>query len=693
MKIFWVVAGFLSALSVTQVKAQEENPPEKITLQLEAQAERNDAEPEDDSYELDLDEFRRHPLNLNSASEQDLTRLRLLTVLQTKNFISYRELLGALLSIHECQAIPGWDLETIHRILPYILVGRDESVYSALKERWQGGDAAFLIRIARVLEKSKGFQKPLHPESSYYEGSADKIFIRYLYNYKQLLSYGFTGEKDAGEPFFKGAQKYGFDFYSFHFFLQRVGLIKALAIGDFTINFGQGLIQWQAASFTKTSQVLAVKREAARLRPYHSAGEFNFHRGVGISLEKRNWQSTLFFSIKNISTNAEPDSSGREELFTSFQNSGYHRTPNEIADRNNSQQISAGASLHYTAGNFMIGLNAIQFHFSKAFKKPDLPYNLFALKGKQLGDYSIDYNYTYANIHLFGELATDQWLHVALLQGALVSMGEKLDMSFVYRNISTAFKSLYSDAFTENSIPNNENGFYTGMYFRPGRGWQLNFYSDFFSFPWLKYRVDEPSRGRDLLFQVIYQPNKIWQLLTLYKSEQKASNGEIQSSGTHALSTPVKQRWRISTDYELSKAVQINNRMEFVWYRFGDAFVRKGFLGLAGVAFRLRKFSGNFNLCVFETDDYNTRIYAYQPDIPGNFSLPAFYGRGIHYNINLHKDFSRMFRHAGIHLRVTGWLNWGQTIYSNQASIGSGLDEIPGNKKSQLKAQILIRWQ
>src|SRR6202042_3274314 len=121
----------------------------------------------------------------------------------------------------------------------------DESVYSALKERWQGGDASFLIRAGQVLEKSKGYEKPSAPGAAYYEGSPQNLFIRYNYNYKQLLLYGFTGEKDAGEPFFRGAQRYGFDFYSFHFFLRQTGLIRALAIGDFTVNMGQGLIQWQ----------------------------------------------------------------------------------------------------------------------------------------------------------------------------------------------------------------------------------------------------------------------------------------------------------------------------------------------------------------------------------------------------------------------------------------------------------------
>ena len=49
--------------------------------------------------ELDLEQFRRHPLNLNSASEEDLMQLHILYPLQIRNFLSYRKILGALLSI------------------------------------------------------------------------------------------------------------------------------------------------------------------------------------------------------------------------------------------------------------------------------------------------------------------------------------------------------------------------------------------------------------------------------------------------------------------------------------------------------------------------------------------------------------------------------------------------------------------
>jgi len=79
-----------------------------------------------------------------------------------------------------------------------------------------------------VLEKSTGFEKT--STGTKYLGSPPKLFFRYRYQDKNLLQYGIVGDKDAGEQFFKGAQKYGFDFYSFHFFARKMGSVQALAL-------------------------------------------------------------------------------------------------------------------------------------------------------------------------------------------------------------------------------------------------------------------------------------------------------------------------------------------------------------------------------------------------------------------------------------------------------------------------------
>ncbi len=672
--------------------------PEEVNeaSRLEAFANRTDAEPEDDSYEQGLENWKLHPLDLNRASSDEMYTVPGLTALQIANFIMYRKLLGPLLSIYELQAVPGWDEETIKELLPYIKVGKEESLYSAVRERWKGGDADVLLREGQVLEKSVGYEKPARAGASYYTGSPQKIFFRYSYNYKELLQYGLTAEKDAGEPFLRSAQRYGFDFYSFHFFLRNTGVVRALALGDFTVNLGQGLTQWQTIAFTKGGSVLDIKRQASWLRPYHSAGEFNFHRGFGITLKKGSWNSSLFISSQKISSNPDSDTSGREDIFTSFENSGYHRTPNEIADRNNNNQFSTGGNLNFSTASLSLSMNCIYFRFSHPFQKKDEPYNLYSFKGHSLSNASFDYGYTFRNIHLFGELAADRERHLAFVQGALLGLGDQVDLALLYRNISAAYQSIYSDAFTENGSLVNEKGLYTGISFRPHSGLRIEMYYDLFVFPWLKYGVDAPSKGNDFLIRVFFQPDKSWYISSAYKTEKKAGNGEISQMGVHPVFSPVKQRWQLEMGYKIDHNWRIKSRMEAIWIRKDWVEIKtkpEGFLGFLDIFYNSRILNGNLRMQRFLTPGYDFRIYIYESDMLFNFSLPSYFDNGWRYYINLHKGFL-LDKKPGIASRrkLNIWIKWGESIYPGKTFTGSSLDRINGDRKTTISVQLRINW-
>ena len=260
---FLILFLFLSAACFAQ------DLPPTTQQQLENIAEANDEDPKDDNFLQQLDYFRKHPINLNSATPEELQALKALTDLQIGNLIHYRNLLGNFINIYELQAVPTWDLLTIKKILPYVIIGSSVSVRENFLSRFRNGDQSILVRLTRVLEKSKGYNTAL---TTHYLGDQNHLMFRYRYQYKDLLYFGLTGDKDAGEQFFNGAQSKGFDFYSFHFFVRRLGIIKSIALGDYTVNLGQGLIQWQSLGFGKSSEVMSIKRQAPVLIPYRSAG-------------------------------------------------------------------------------------------------------------------------------------------------------------------------------------------------------------------------------------------------------------------------------------------------------------------------------------------------------------------------------------------------------------------------------------
>ena len=246
------------------LQAQEQPSPE-TEQQLENITEGlEDAETTDDGWWQHLEYRKKDPLNLNTATASDLTELQLLSALQVSHFMDYRNILGRLISIYELQSVPGWDIPLIQKLLPYITVTEPAFTKEKLLKRINKGNHYLVMRYSRVMEKAKGYLVKDSSRSSY-SGNPMRLMFRYKYQYKNLLQYGLTISKDAGEPLFDKAT--GVDFYSFHFFARNIGAIKAVALGDYTINMGQGLIHWQGLAFGKGATVMNIKRQEPALRP------------------------------------------------------------------------------------------------------------------------------------------------------------------------------------------------------------------------------------------------------------------------------------------------------------------------------------------------------------------------------------------------------------------------------------------
>ena len=648
----------------------QERPVEPVNeQQLEMQAERDEGVTDDDTQWQQLMYFQKHPLNLNAATENELKALFLLTDLQISNFLMYRKQLGALLHIYELQAVPAWDVYTIKQLLPYVTVSEGENIVERLGERLKHGEQTALLRYATTVSGSEEDKKAAEK----YLGQPSAVLFRYKYNYKNLLQYGVTGDKDAGEQFFKGAQKNGFDFYSFHFFARKLGVVQSLAIGDFTVGFGQGLIQWQGMAFKKSADVLAVKRQGPALQPYNSAGEYNFHRGIGLTLQKNNVQCTLFGSVRKLSANLVSDS------ISSIQTMGYNRTVAELNDPYNVQWITAGGSFKVYNNRSHIGVNAVQYSFSNPLLLADEPFDRYAISGRNWGNYSVDYSYTFRNMHVYGEVAVDKLYNKAMVHGLLASLDPRVDLAVVYRNISSSYQSLFSNAFTENQLPVNENGLYAGLTIRPLYGWKLSVYADVFRFPWLKFKVNAPSGGQEYLVQLEYTPNKYVTMYTRLRHETK--------------DTVRRVNWRTQINYKLTRVVELRSRVETVWYGAGMAPGETGFLLYTDVFVKpsFKPFFFNARLQYVETDGYNSRIYAWENTVMYNFSIPAQFDKALRYIINMnYRYMPRLAKQRPGKMNCLFSLSFAQSVYPFKAAVEANKTAVESYSRSEIKIQAIF---
>jgi hypothetical protein len=284
---------------------------------------------------------------------------------------------------------------------------------------------------------------------------------------------------------------------------------------------------------------------------------------------------------------------------------------------------------------------------------------------------------------LFGEAAADKNFNKAFLTGLMISVDPRVDLSIVQRTISPKYQAVYGNAFTENTYPTNEIGLILGISIRPFTGWRLDAYADYYKFPWLKYLVDAPSCGRDFLFQLTVTPNRRLEIYSRFRNEAKQVNQPNNNTVTNHLVRIPKQSWRTQWSYKIDRSIIIRNRVEWLWFDKKGANEESGFLSFFDFIYKpqLKPYSGSIRLEYFETDGYNSRMYAYENDLFYSYSVPAFFDKGYRYYINVSYDLKES---------LTFWLRWGLTVYRDGEIIGSGLDEISRNHRNEIKLQALV---
>ncbi len=653
---------------------------------------------EDTDTELDyaelleeLELFLQNPLQLNTATADDLRRLIFLNDIQIFNLLNHISMFGRLISIYELQAIDGFDMETIMAIQPFVTVADEvRRRHFSFDDLMREGNSQLFVRYQRLFEEQRGFSD-IDPEelernpNARYLGSPYRLYSRYRFTYYNNISLGFTAEKDPGEEFFQGSQPHGFDFYSAHLHLRDFGRLKALSVGDFQVQFGQGLTLWSGLAFGKSSETINTKKNGLGLRQYTSVDENNFMRGVGATVTFGAVDFTAFFSHKGRDANVLlVDTLEQEELtITSLQQTGMHRTPRELEGKNAVMETIYGGNISYRRNRLTVGLTAYAMELGADYQRRLSFYNQFDFQDNQNSNIGLDYNYVIRNFNFFGEAAMSQNGGYAILNGIMMSLDPRLSLSVVHRRFSKDYQSLFAVAFGENTRVVNENGLYIGLQAQLSRQWRISAYADHFSFPWMKFRTYMPSRGYDYLAQVNYRPSRNTEMYARVRTRNKPLNTQQPGMIRH-LDDVKRTNYRFHFNYAISPSFSLRNRVEYVTFDFGNRHER-GYMVYQDVAYRnlASPWALTLRYALFDTDGFDSRIYAYENDVLYAFSFPFYSDRG-----------SRMYllaryranRHVDLYARLA------QTFYTNRDQIGSGLDTIEGNTRTEIKAQIRVRF-
>lgn len=631
--------------------------------------------------------YLANPLNLNEASTEELESLYVLNDFQIMSLQSYISTHNKMLTVYELQLIEGLDNATIKKILPFITVTQNGEIESwKIQNAIKHGNHQIFTRFSTVLEKAEGYNYTndsiLNSEpNKYYPGNRARIYTRYKFNYKNKLQWGITADKDPGEELFKGSQKQGFDFYSAHLQLNDIGIFKTAILGDYQVQFGQGLIMWSYISSGKTSCVMDIKKRGKGLHRYSSTDENAFLRGGAVTLKKGGLSFSTFASHKYIDANVEHDSTENIDYFGSLQNTGIHATQNQLNDKDAISETAYGANASWQKKQFRIGVSGIHYAFSEPFIIENKPQYLFRFSGNSNTNLSTDVELRFKKVHVFSEAAISESGGKAILAGALMELSSQFRTSVLYRNYEKNFHALYSNAFREGSRPQNEEGVYIGAEIHPFKKWKIAGYYDMYKHPWLNYNTSAPTKGSDYLVQTSFTASRNLSMYWRYKDETKEADNKESITGLATLNEIRKRYFRYQVAYNPLNNWEFRNRIELSYYNVENNSGEQGYMFYQDVIYKPTAIpiSMVVRYAIFDTETYDARIYTYENDVLYAYSVPALYDKGTRTYVLLHYKLAN---------KLDLWLRYSQTWYAYKKEIGSGSDLIKSNSKSEIKFQL-----
>ena len=627
--------------------------------------------------------WSEHPVNLNYITKNELDRLPFLSAIQIENILYYIYRHAPLVSIYELKNVEGLDLQSISYLLPFVYVGEPDvkKQFPTPRQIFNHGKNKLLLRYDYCFQEKAGYADatPEEKEKSpnkYYLGEPFYASFKYDFQYKQNIQWGLVGEKDYGEPFWK-RQHTGFDYYAFHFVVKDVGALKSLYIGDYRLTFGKGLVMNTDFTLGKSSDIMNAGKTNSGIKRHFSTNENDFFRGIATSWTLWNIYFSVFGSHRKIDANAD------SATILSIKTDGYNRTVNDWNKRKQATINCAGGNIQWKNETFDIGLTGVYYQFGgKTLDPSPRPYNVFYLRGKENYNLGLHYQYRKKKYSFAGETAIAANGSVATTHFFQIQPASSIGLMLAYRHFPCQYQALFGRTFSEASGVQNESGLYVGVHLKGFRSWEFRGYIDFFRFPWLKYGIDAPSDGKDILLQLNYKPSPSLSSHIRYKFKTKDKNMTENSS---RMVEPYSQhRFKYQLDVHPGKAFSLASHFDCNVYNDPALSPVSGWSISQTFGYHPAKSLARFNagISYFKTTNWNTRIVILEKNAPSNPYFYTYYGNGI-----------RNFGILELELcnKISIFAKVSTTRYFNQETISSGLELIRCYYKTDFCG--VIRWK
>jgi hypothetical protein len=283
---------------------------------------------------------------------------------------------------------------------------------------------------------------------------------------------------------------------------------------------------------------------------------------------------------------------------------------------------SVGTSVVYT--KFSNLLNPI---YTKKNLSTSQLYRFYYPSGNSTYNIGVDYRLRWQSLSFIGETAysgradntrygksKSDGTPIATLNSLIWRANGKMTLSAVQRYYSYRYQTFYGKAFGENSNVTNESGIYGGFHYELSRNLTLDFYTDYAYFAWYRYHHGPGTYSWDNCIQATVDMGKNWTLSTRYRYKTK----DDDSHKIRVIANYAGTRWQLRSHVEGSIVKKTKER--------SNGIIVSGSAGY--------KMSERWNIygmgAFFNTDGYDSRMYAYEKGLMYNSSYPSYWGRGVH---------------------------------------------------------------
>lgn len=661
-----------------------------------------------EAYEY-LQELAEHPQNINAAQYEDFARIPGLNIDQISDIIYYRDKYGDILTLDELALIPSIDRRTRLFLSSFFYAASLSATSTAdLELNWFRRpqlDSLLKHGYGSILATTS---IPLYTRAAYengkYLGDKYKYSLKVRGDFSDYIKFGITGSKDDGEPFFGPYNRKGFDNYSLFLNINKVGPVRKLIVGHYRIKFGQGLIlnnsfslgkQFMVASSgASTSSGSAVPVSSpmnVTLSGHSSRSDSHYLQGVASTIAlARNVNITGFWSWRKVDATLNKDGTVSMVL-----TSGYHRTENDMAKRNNTTETMGGASLGAQFGRWHGALSGVYTWYDRPLKPSETQeYRRYYPRGYEFWNVSLSYGYNSRRFSFSGETATgtpsatNNSATIATVNTFNALLGRGASLTTVLRHYAYDYTAILAKAFADGGRVQNETGAYLGIQLPLSHRLRMSIYTDYAHFPRPKYQAAVASNSWDNNLSLtcdlrcwtlggryrfrMTQRNNSDKTALLPRYEQSARMSAMRSYGAHS-------RWttKLQADY---RAMSFDEKRSH-----GFMLSQQTSLSLTPKnPDNTRKTSAVFSLSAsyFNTSDYDSRVYLGERGMLEGISFPSVYGHGMRIAAHIKADLPH---------RLTLVAKYGFTNYFDRQSISSAERMIPYSYQNDIDLQ--IKWK